>query len=811
MRRTLRGALASLPVRAALVERAAVDQLSAAAELRAEADAAYAEALREVEAALRSGSLLRGEVLARWHEVVGTGDVMRALETRVGWLRDRLKSIVTGAPAADAELKVTVEHRVEAVVRTAAERAAERTARAWRERVPGRALLEGSPELERASTGLDAAAEEQVRAWQGVVFDLVREEGASKRATARLASLGVNGAGLTVMLAVFAQTGGLTGAEIIVAGGTSAVGQKVLEAIFGDQAVRTLASRAREDLIERIDRLLRAEAKRFDELLDASAPEADSFARLHTRRGRDPQGGLSTTLDDRLAALREAAELAEGRLDEADVEAARAVVAKAGARLGLGLESTVVALAGPTGVGKSALFNVLTGTELAAVGRRRPTTSAGQAAIWGGGADALLDWLEIGRRHQVDADGLGGLVLLDLPDFDSVETAHRVEAERVVALADLVLWIVEPQKYADASLHDRYLRPLATHAAAMAVVLNQADLLGPADVAAWRKDMERLLAEDGVPKLPLAVVSARTGDGVPELRRLLAERVAARDAAVTRLAADLERALEPLAAGCAGRSRGVRGSDREQLLAALEEAAGVPTVVRAVGDAHRRRGDARDRLAVRPLDPPLPARPAEAAAAARVPAASHPDVDAAADRRPARAGSERGATARRRRVGRVAAPVAAARTRGRDRRRRSRCRPARPCSLVRRPERLGPEVVGSGELAPTPACSRRRRGCRLAARARPARLAADRGRRPAARGRGSPDPDLATARRRGRRARALLPRSARQRRRRKPAGPTGGPVAARAGRDGGRGARDRSGRARARRACTALRGGRQRR
>ena len=282
VRRTLRGALASLPVRAALVERAAVDQLSAAAELRAEADAAYAEALREVEAALRSGSLLRGEVLARWHEVVGTGDVMRALETRVGWLRDRLKSIVTGAPAADAELKVTVEHRVEAVVRTAAERAAERTARAWRERVPGRALLEGSSELERASTGLDAAAEEQVRAWQGVVFDLVREEGASKRATARLASLGVNGAGLTVMLAVFAQTGGLTGAEIIVAGGTSAVGQKVLEAIFGDQAVRTLASRAREDLIERIDRLLRAEAKRFDELLDASAPEADSFARLHT-------------------------------------------------------------------------------------------------------------------------------------------------------------------------------------------------------------------------------------------------------------------------------------------------------------------------------------------------------------------------------------------------------------------------------------------------------------------------------------------------------------------------------------------------
>jgi energy-coupling factor transporter ATP-binding protein EcfA2 len=281
VRRTLRGALASLPVRAAAVERAAVEQLSAAAELRAEADAAYADALREVERALRSGSLLRGEVLARWHEVVGTGDVTRALESRVGWLRDQLKSIVTGAPSADAELKLTVENRVEAVVRTAAERAAERTARAWRERVPGRALLAAAPELERASAGLDAAAEEEVRTWQGVVFDLVRHEGASKRTTARLASLGVNGAGLTVMLAVFAHTGGLTGAEVVVAGGTSALGQKVLEAIFGDQAVRTLAARAREDLMERVDRLLRADAGRFEELLDAAAPEPDSFARLH--------------------------------------------------------------------------------------------------------------------------------------------------------------------------------------------------------------------------------------------------------------------------------------------------------------------------------------------------------------------------------------------------------------------------------------------------------------------------------------------------------------------------------------------------
>ncbi len=281
VRRTLRGALASLPARAAVVEAAVVQQLSAAAELRAEADAAYAAAGQEVEAALRSGSLLRGEVLARWHEVIGTGDAMRALESRVGWARDRLKSVLTGKPSDDGELREAVEDRVEAVVRAAAERAAERTARAWRERLAGQALLAEATGLDRASVELEGTTEAEVREWQGVVFNLVREEGASKRTTARLASLGVNGAGLTVMLAVFAHTGGLTGAEVVVAGGTSALSQKVLEAIFGDQAVRTLAAQAREDLFARVERLLREDAARFDALLDEVAPEAESFARLH--------------------------------------------------------------------------------------------------------------------------------------------------------------------------------------------------------------------------------------------------------------------------------------------------------------------------------------------------------------------------------------------------------------------------------------------------------------------------------------------------------------------------------------------------
>ena len=111
-------------------------------------------------------------------------------------------------------------------------------------------------------------------------MELVRTEGAAKRSTARLASLGVNGAGLTVMLAVFASTGGITGLEAVVAGGTSAVGHKLLEALLGDQAVRSLAARARDDLVERVDGLLRDEADRFAGLLEGKAPEASAIARL---------------------------------------------------------------------------------------------------------------------------------------------------------------------------------------------------------------------------------------------------------------------------------------------------------------------------------------------------------------------------------------------------------------------------------------------------------------------------------------------------------------------------------------------------
>jgi dynamin family protein len=280
VQRTLTGALDSLPARVRAVAAVVAEQADTAAGLRADADGAYARGLEDVDDAIRSGALLRGEVLARWHDVVGTGDVMRALESRLGRLRDRVRSLVTGTPPAEAELRSAVESSVDAVVFSAADRAAERAAAAWRGRPAGRALLEGAARLDAVSPELLERTRAEVRAWQDEVFELVTREAAGKRSTARLASLGVNGAGLAVMLAVFAQTGGLTGAEIAVAGGTSAVGQRVMEAIFGDQAVRSLAARARDDLLARVRELLAAEQARFTRLLDPAAPDPEAGERL---------------------------------------------------------------------------------------------------------------------------------------------------------------------------------------------------------------------------------------------------------------------------------------------------------------------------------------------------------------------------------------------------------------------------------------------------------------------------------------------------------------------------------------------------
>jgi hypothetical protein len=273
VRQTLTGALDSLEERVLGVGAAMDGQAAAAGALRAAATAAYDGARAGVDEGVRSGTLLRGEVLARWQEFVGTGEWMRALQGQVSRFRDRVVSAVTGRPSPAEDLQGALENSVERLLRAEADRAAERTVTTWRSLPAGADLVAGAErELEQSSADFPEAAAAQVRDWQGAVLDLVRDQGADKRSTARILSWGINGAGAVVMVAVFAQTGGLTGGEIAVAGGTTAVGQRVLEAVFGDAAVRSLAARAREDLEARADSLLRYEQERFDALVDVAAP-----------------------------------------------------------------------------------------------------------------------------------------------------------------------------------------------------------------------------------------------------------------------------------------------------------------------------------------------------------------------------------------------------------------------------------------------------------------------------------------------------------------------------------------------------------
>ena len=280
VRQTLAGALESLDSRVAGLVAAVQAQDAAARSLRQAADAAYAEARDGIDDGVRSGTLLRGEVLARWQEFVGTGEWMRGLQSGVGRVRDRVTAALTGKGTPADDLRGALESSVEQLLRAEADRAAERTVTAWRALPGGPPLVADRQELETVSPQFPLAAADEVRGWQGVVLDLVRSEGAGRRTRARFLSWGINGAGAVVMVAVFASTGGLTGGEVAVAGGTTAVGQRVLEAVFGDAAVRALADRARADLTARADRLLGAEQDRFDALLDGVVPAAEAADEL---------------------------------------------------------------------------------------------------------------------------------------------------------------------------------------------------------------------------------------------------------------------------------------------------------------------------------------------------------------------------------------------------------------------------------------------------------------------------------------------------------------------------------------------------
>lgn len=307
-------------------------------------------------------------------------------------------------------------------------------------------------------------------------------------------------------------------------------------------------------------------------------------------------------LASRLRAIERLVELGDGRLEDRVLDEARAMLWRAGERLLLSGQHTVVALAGSTGSGKSSLFNTISGIDLSPVGVRRPTTGATHACVWGlEGVGPLLEWLSIEKRHRYarasaldrDEGSLRGLVLLDLPDHDSIKYAHRLEVDRLVEVVDLLIWVLDPQKYADTAIHENYFRSFADHADVMIVVLNQADRLQPAEVEECVAHLRELLAADGVDNPRIIATSTVTGAGTDELLKLLQDAVVTRQAFAERLSADVDQCLRRFESCCSlDVPFGVAPPERAALVAALATAAGAPALADTVEHSHRRRSAA---------------------------------------------------------------------------------------------------------------------------------------------------------------------------------------------------------------------------
>ena len=362
----------------------------------------------------------------------------------------------------------------------------------------------------------------------------------------------------------------------------------------------------------------------------------------NTERGATPAVATSPFARS-VASLKDAISYGEGRVPETVLLDAAATLERLSQRRELSTEHTVIGFFGATGSGKSTLFNAIAGQNIALSAPTRPTTSTVQAAIWEAeGSEELLDWLGIDKRVYPQTQALaaegeategnkatggaaapnavtepapglfnrirravggrgemrtrtGGLILLDMPDFDSVTTTNRDLAARMMRYVDVLVWVVDPQKYADAVIHRDFMVPLAASGAQALCVLNQADKLAPAEVPAVLASLTRLLQAEGTEAHLLAApiaVSARTGEGVDVLRDLLAQVAAAKSLSLQRTDAQLHATASQLRTYAGGEGTVLAGAyalDAEQkLVKACYASSQAEQVLQAATASYRR-------------------------------------------------------------------------------------------------------------------------------------------------------------------------------------------------------------------------------
>lgn len=368
----------------------------------------------------------------------------------------------------------------------------------------------------------------------------------------------------------------------------------------------------------------------------------------NTERGATPAVATSPFARS-VASLKDAISYGEGRVPETVLLDAAETLERLSQRRELSTEHTVIGFFGATGSGKSTLFNAIAGQNIALSAPTRPTTSTVQAAIWEAeGSEELLDWLGIDKRVYPQTQALaaegeategnetggnnkagggvaapnavtepapglfnrirravggrgemrtrtGGLILLDMPDFDSVTTTNRDLAARMMRYVDVLVWVVDPQKYADAVIHRDFMVPLAASGAQALCVLNQADKLAPAEVPAVLASLTRLLQAEGTEAHLLAApiaVSARTGEGVDVLRDLLAQVAAAKSLSLQRTDAQLHATASQLRTYAGGEGTVLAGAyaleAEQKLVKACYTSSQAEQVLQAATASYRR-------------------------------------------------------------------------------------------------------------------------------------------------------------------------------------------------------------------------------